>query len=441
MTPRQTPLPATPALDDFVAYAPARTCIYLPCKTHWPNASIDTRLPRQPLLDKNGNPVKNTKGKITTIPASTWLEQHRSVETQTWLPGEPEFIRDKLAVEGGWVGKTGTTTLNTYRPPVVTPGDAKQAGRWIEHWKALYPDDANHITAWLAARVQHPEIKINHALVLGGAPMIGKDTLLEPVKTAVGEWNYRDIGLAGLISRDNEYFRGVIVHVSEARDMGEQGRIDRYGLYDHLKSTLATPPNTIRVNEKYIREYWVWNRFGMVITTNHRDALYLPADDRRHYIAWSERLGTDFEPRFWNDFWAWYRDGGIAHVTAYLREYDLASFDPKAPPTKTSAFWSMVDADRSDEYAELADAVDALGRPEALTLRQVAAKSPSLEWLLDRKRRAQIKHRFEDCGYLAVRNHDRDDGLWMVGKKRQVIYARANLTHALRVEAARNLRE
>jgi DNA polymerase len=196
-------LPASLTFDDLVAYAPGRTCIYLPCKTHWPNASIDTRLPRQPLLDKNGNPVKNAKGKVMTIPASTWLEQNRSVEAQTWAPGEPELIRNKLAVEGGWVNKTGTTTLNTYRPPVIEAGDATQARRWVEHWHAIYPDDADHAIAWLASRVQHPEVKINHAIVLGGAPKIGKDTLLEPVKRAVGEWNYRDVALSNLISRNN----------------------------------------------------------------------------------------------------------------------------------------------------------------------------------------------------------------------------------------------
>ena len=44
-------------LEDFVSYAPSRMCIYLPCKAPWPNASVDERIPPQPLLDANGNPV------------------------------------------------------------------------------------------------------------------------------------------------------------------------------------------------------------------------------------------------------------------------------------------------------------------------------------------------------------------------------------------------
>jgi hypothetical protein len=99
----------------------------------------------------------------------------------------------------------------------------------------------------------------------------------------------------------------------------------------------------------------------------------------------------------------------------------------------------MAEADRSEEYGELTDSIDALGRPEALTLRQLIEKSPSLEWLLDRKRRGHIKHRFEDCGYIAVRNRDADDGLWPINKKRQSIYAQLKLTLVQRERAARNL--
>ena len=32
-------------------------CIYLPCKTMWPNASIDDRLPPMPLLKPDDKPV------------------------------------------------------------------------------------------------------------------------------------------------------------------------------------------------------------------------------------------------------------------------------------------------------------------------------------------------------------------------------------------------
>src|SRR5262249_31028700 len=159
--------------------------------------------------------------------------------------------------------------LNYYRPPPkIELGDAAQATRWVEHWHALYPNDAEHIIAWLACRVQRPGVKINHALVLGGAPKIGKDTLLEGVAHTVGEWNFQTIKLNHLVSKNNGFLKSLIARLSEARDVSDQGTVNRYQLNDHVKEMLAAPPNTLRVNEKYINEYYVLNRAGTTDITD-----------------------------------------------------------------------------------------------------------------------------------------------------------------------------
>jgi hypothetical protein len=38
---------------------------------------------------------------------------------------------------------------------------------------------------------------------------------------------------------------------------------------------------------------------------------------------------------YWRELWRWYENGGFEHVAAYLNEYDLTGFDPKAPPPLT----------------------------------------------------------------------------------------------------------
>ena len=110
-------LPSALSFDDLCSYAPSRACIYLPCKTMWPNASVDDRLPPQPLLDASGNPVRNSKGKVVMMSASEWLAKHRSIEALTWDPGKPEFIHNCVVVDGGYIDKPGATTLNYHRPP------------------------------------------------------------------------------------------------------------------------------------------------------------------------------------------------------------------------------------------------------------------------------------------------------------------------------------
>jgi hypothetical protein len=160
------------------------------------------------------------------------------------------------------------------------------------------------------------------------------------------------------------------------------------------------------------------------------DGIYLPADDRRHYVAWSTRTKEDFAPEYWNQLWGWYQNGGFANVAAYLAELDIASFDPKAPPQKTTAFWDIVYASRAPEDAELADVLDRLGSPEATTLTRIMneATGDFGTWIRDRKNRRVISHRMERCGYAAVRNETAKDGLWKINDARQVIYAKSELT-------------
>jgi len=429
-------LPSSCTFEDFVSYAPSRMCIYLPCKTMWPNASIDDRLPPMPLLKPAGTPILKN-GKVVMIKASVRLAKDRSVVALTWDPNKPEFIRDCVVVDGGYIDKPGATTLNYYRPPpIIKLGDPAQAARWVDHWKLLYPNDADHIIAWLAHRVQYPGIKINHALVLGGAPKIGKDTLLEAVVRTVGTWNVKNIKLNHLVSKNNEFFKSLIVRLSEVRDVSDQGAVDLYRLNDHMKDMLATPPDTLRINEKYINEYYILNLAVMVITTNYRDALKLPFDDRRHYVGFSERRGEEFPKEFWNEFWGWYETGGFAHVAALLYQYDLSNFDPKAEPPKTPAFRYMVTASRGAAYGELADAIDALGNPQALTINELMVTAPALEWLRDLTKRTVTGHRIADCGYVMIENPDAKDGLWKINGRRQAIYVHSDTPPDQRIGTA-----
>ena len=100
--------------------------------------------------------------------------------------------------------------------------------------------------------------------------------------------------------------------------------------------------------------------------------------------------------------YSWYEEqGGIRHVAAYLDALDLAGFDPKAPPPKTQAWWDIIDANRAPEDAELADILDALGNPDAVTLEHKAkATGDFYDWLGDRRNRRSIPHR---STYAAIR--------------------------------------
>lgn len=408
--------------EDFYSYLPSRQYIFVPNRELWPGASVNARLGK-----------KSTK----------WLDDHRSVEQAVWAPGCPEIIQNRLVAQGGWIEKPGAKCFNLYLPPQSMPGDAKQASRWVEHVEFLYPDEADHIIKWLAHRAQRPGEKINHALCLGGNPGTGKDSLLFPVGFAIGPWNLADVSPMQVMGRFNGFIKSVILRISEARDLGDT---DRFRFYESLKTLLASPPDTLRCDEKNIKEHSVLNACGIVITTNHRhDGLYLPADDRRHFVCWSDRIKDDFDQGYWNDLYQWYDEGGIWDVAAYLRELDLSAFDPKAPPPKTAAFWSIVDAGRAPEEGELADVIDSLGKPKAVTLDQLIDEAKSIDaidfwqWLKERTNRRKIPHRMESIGYVPVRNPTAKDGLWKINGRRQVIYVWDSLHAREQIKEAQKL--
>jgi hypothetical protein len=60
------------------------------------------------------------------------------------------------------------------------------------------------------------------------------------------------------------------------------------------------------------------------------------------------------------------------------------------------------------------------------------------EWLRDRRNARQIPHRLEAAGYVPIRNDAARDGLWKVAGRRQVVYARQDLTLRDRLAAARD---
>jgi hypothetical protein len=427
------------SVDDFWAYMPMHSYIYSPSREMWPAASVNSRIEPLVLRDANGDPVLNKKGEPVKISANAWLDRNRPVEQMTWAPGEPMLIKHRLISEGGWIERAGCTVFNLYRAPMIEPGDATEAYIWLNHIQKVFPNDVDHIIHWLAHRVQNPEDKINHVLVLGGLQGIGKDTLLEPVKYAIGPWNFLEVSPQHMLGRFNGFIKSVILRVNEARDLGD---INRFQFYDHLKAYTAAPPDVLRVDEKNLREYSVPNCCGVILTTNHKsDGIYLPADDRRHYVAWSDLKKDDFPNGYWSRIWSWYADGGYRHVAAYLAELDLSNFDAKAPPPKTAAFWDIVDANRAPEDAELADVLDDLGRPAATTLSRIqnTAKGDFETWIKDRKNRRVIPHRLEKCGYVPVRNDDADDGLWRINDRRQVVYAKAELSLRDRIAAAEKL--
>jgi phage/plasmid primase-like uncharacterized protein len=406
------------------------------------------------VIDKAIAPFKRpTKPEYEQAGGSKWMKasemliRERGVSAAIWAPGEPLIVQDKRLMEDvAWVEDTGARQLNLYRPPRIVAGVASLAGFWVDHLRLLWPNDWEHLVRWFAHRRQRPDEKINHALVLGGSQGSGKDTALEPLKQAVGPWNFREAGPREILHPNfNPYVKSVVLRVSEARDMGES---DRFKFYEQMKTLCAAPPDVLIMNDKYVRAVAVQNIVGVVYTTNHKvGGMHMAPDDRRHFVAWTDVTKEQHAPEYFTEFYRWmYRGGGMGHVTAYLDQVDLSNWDAKAPPPKTDAFWEIVLADSPQESGDVADIVRHLGNPDAVTLELLRAtaaamgKAEFVEWGWTgreaKRNRRQLVYRLEEAGYGATKNDIQADGRWRVMGNNMHIYTRRQLTTKQRYAAA-----
>jgi hypothetical protein len=451
------PPPPSGRHEDYYAFLPTHQYIYRHTGRLYPLASINATLDRVTVGAKKKKQTKAQKAAneepevvAVQIPASLWLDRNRPIMEMTWLPGAGELIEGRLPSEGGWVERPGVTTYNDYRPPAACTGDASKAGRWIDLVRQIYPDHVDHIVGYFAHCVQRPGDKINHALVLTGSPGIGKDTLIEPLRRGVGERNFRDIAPHDVTNSNNDFMKSVVLLVSETRDLGE---LNRYAFYETTKTMIAAPPDMVRINIKHIPQYYIPNVTAVVMTTNYpTDGLFLPPDDRRHYVCGTERVRSDMWDSHCQAMWDWYQAGGLEDVMAYLLAYDLAGFDAKAPPKKTEAFWRFVEAGRPVEESELRDAISKMAGtnedgskkddPAALTLDGLVphADHELVQWIRDRTNARSVGRRLDECGYIPVRNPDEHHGRWLVGPSKKVIYGKKGLSLSERQAAARNLK-
>jgi hypothetical protein len=402
-------------LNDFLFHSKENKFIYQPSGELWAATAVDGRLPW-----------------INRVKPTTIIKQTAAVEQWVWMPGEPKLVKHKLVIKAGVRRRDNVTLFNLYDPPDLELGDPELAEPWRQHVRFTYPEEAEHIERWLAHRVQFPHKKLQHALLLGGTQGIGKDTMLYPVVYAVGPWNVESVTPMQAMGRFNGFLQSVILLVSEARDLGD---VNRPQFYEHFKNFICSTAAPVhRIDEKNHKEFYIPNRNAVIITTNHKaGGIFLPAEDRRHFVCWSPRELADFDADYFKKIWGFYTAGGVHHVAAYLHTLDLSDFDAEAPPPKTAAFWEMATASTNPEVGELAGALEQLSHPVCVLDDLVGVSSPTdadfAIHLRDRKNRRMIPRWMEQCGWVTVRKLGTTQGLWKINGKQQVVYGKSHRTY------------
>lgn len=249
--------------------------------------------------------------------------------------------------------------LNIWRPPArkrSLPADAtdQDVALYLQLGESVVPNEAErrHVYDFMAFTAQRQDQKIHHALVLGSrVEGIGKDTLLEPLRSAIGRRYVKEIGPQHLSSAFNPFAVGAKLVIVQ-----EMHNFERKETMNRLKPYVAAPPDAIAVNLKNRQEFFVPNLMSMVFCTNEDDALALSKGDRRYFVTWND---NEPQPReFYERLWDWLAAGGREKVIRWLLNRDLSKFDAKGRAPMTEAKATMRKAARTPLQEFVEDGID-----------------------------------------------------------------------------------
>jgi hypothetical protein len=349
-------------------------------------------------------------GKRSKIEAATSFDEHRQAKGAralvglTYAPGESILCaRDGLVYGNRW---------RDARPPAV----AGDAGPWLAHVERMIPDarERAHVLDVMAFKVQNPNRKINHAVLHGGAPGVGKDTLWAPFLWAIGGDALVNVSLVRNEELTSQWGYALETEVMVINELRQAEAKDRRALENQLKPLIAAPPDMLPINRKGLHPYMALNRLFVLAYSNERVAINLPTEDRRWFVIWSD--AGRMSPAESVGLWSWYKSGGMSCVAAWLHQRNVAAFNPGLPPMMTEAKAIMVEAGMSGAESFLVELMRArigefskgvVGAPwHALCDRLQGSAPGAIKVVQGALLHALKEAGWVDCGRLKSRRHD-----------------------------------
>ena len=227
--------------------------------------------------------------------------------------------------------------------------------RWLDHCKDLVPEskELEHIFNVMAYKVQHPEVKINHAILHGGDQGAGKDTMYAPFIWAVCGAHLKNRGLVDSSSINSAFGYALESEILILNELKEVDAKERRALANKLKPIIAAPPETLTINRKGLHPYDMLNRVFVLAFSNDPVPIQLESQDRRWFCVWSHapRMCTDKA----QTMWAWFKSGGYEAIAAWLHTRDVSKFNPSAAPMMTEFKLNLVEQGMSSAESYLVD--------------------------------------------------------------------------------------
>lgn len=215
-------------------------------------------------------------------------------------------------------------TLNRWIEPEIAKRvvSSQEIKPWLDHLDFIMGTESDRFLRWCAYNVQYPQEKPNWHFLVMGCPGLGKDTLVAPLKAAVGERNHIEMEVHLLTGTFTDAYEKKLLVISETA----QPKSDARHFWNRLKQVLARPPESLNVNIKYMRPYEVPNRIAVVMFSNDLNPIFLEPGDRRVHVI-NRRQIVKKPDAYYTSLWSWLNADGIGLVASYLYSYPLSDIE------------------------------------------------------------------------------------------------------------------
>jgi hypothetical protein len=263
---------------------------------------------------------------------------------KTWMEWPERLKVDGITFAPGAELITSENQLNVWRGWGGTPEKGN-----IDEWNELVelvlcgakPEHVQWFRKWAAYRFQYSLARINSAILIWGPQGTGKTMLGEYLAALHGE-HAHTLSQASLAGNFNSWMKSATFILGDEVTTRESKR----SLAEEMKNWITR--DSVRINEKYIREYELPNYAQFYLTSNHHNALALEKGDRRYFVH--EVTAPPADAKTFARLGQWKNEQKNINALLYhfMEEVDLAGFNPMAQPPLTEDKEEVIRANMSD---------------------------------------------------------------------------------------------
>lgn len=223
-----------------------------------------------------------------------------------------------------FLNRGGQQYVNCYIPLDIdaTPGNIDP---FLNHLRLILPiaTDREILLAYMAAAVQHKGIKFQWAPLLQGVEGNGKSLISEVLNYALGDRYCHWPKSEDIDNKFNSWMLNKLMILVEDIYVPD----GRREMLEALKPMVTG--KRLDIQAKGVDQVTLDVCANFIFNSNHRDAIRKTRNDRRFCVFYTAQQSVDDLTRdgitsaYFREIYGWLDNGGYAHVTHYLAEYDI----------------------------------------------------------------------------------------------------------------------